>query len=105
MLASIPERGNAATYRQPPPGARAMTKRGRPTGPNKPQKHSIVAKILALKPGQSMMLDDPKRTMDRELITLRTRTPHLKGVTFTASRMQWIDGDRLRPAIRITREA
>ena len=80
-----------------------MAQRGRKPGTINPQ--GLPAKILAMKVGESMMLDDESASLDRALVTLKKRSPVLESVAFTATRVRWIDGDRLARAIRITRDA
>jgi hypothetical protein len=67
-----------------------------------------VGKLLSLKVGESMMLDDtaadigPTR-LERDLQTQLARSKALVGRAFTGQRVSWINGDRLSKAYRITR--
>lgn len=67
-------------------------------------KHSLTAKILSLALGEFLILPDPSQSLDRQLITLRTRSPALKEVNFRATRVRFIEGDRLLPGLKIIRE-
>ena len=69
---------------------------------------SLAAKLACLLPGQSLMLDDADHgktatPLERAVQTLMSRSLALQGCTFTTSRLRYIDGDRLKPALRITR--
>ena len=63
----------------------------------------MTDKILTLGPGEFFILPDPKQTLDRQLITLRSRSPALQTIVFTATRVKYIQDDRLLPGIKITR--
>ena len=83
-----------------------MPKRGRKPGSYSPL--SFVGKLRSLKPGESLMLDDyaggnAATRLEREFHSQCARSPALEGLSFTARRVRWIDGDTLARALRITR--
>lgn len=65
---------------------------------------TLPDKLLALAPGERMILPDPKRQLDRAIVTLRQRSRRLDDIQFTVRRVRYIDGDRLMPAIMIERQ-
>jgi len=71
--------------------------------PKSPREFSLTHKITALAPGEFMILPDPSQTLDRQLITLRSRSKILKGIPFEARRVKYIEGDRILPGLRIER--
>lgn len=70
-----------------------------------PQKHSWAAKILAMAPGEAMIVPDPTRSLDRAIVTTRLRSPSLVDVKFRVTRCSYIEEDRILPGIRIDRVA
>lgn len=58
-------------------------------------------KVNALAPGEFFILPDPNRSLDRQLISLRAKSPNMPPVK--ATRVQYIEGDRLLPGLKITR--
>lgn len=63
---------------------------------------TLPDKLLALKPGEFFILPDPNRNMDRAMQTITRRSTRLHGRTFKTARIQYIEGDRLMPAVKIT---
>lgn len=84
-----------------------MTARGATKGSTR--RGSLAALLAQLGDGQSVILDDvtaegkPTR-LERHVTTLMHRSPALEGVAFTTERLRYIQGDRLMPALRITRK-
>lgn len=66
-----------------------------------PRKHSIPHKLQSLAPGEFFILPDPNRNLDRQLITLKLRSVQMP--EYSATRIQWIEHDRLVPGLKITR--
>lgn len=64
---------------------------------------SLGSKLAALDIGDVVFLPDPKRTLDRNIITLRTRSPKIEGRLFATERKQYIEGDALLPILKVTR--
>lgn len=64
---------------------------------------SLPAKLEALAVGETIFLPDPKRTLDRALITTHIRSRRIADYKFEACRRQYIEGDRLKPILKITR--
>lgn len=65
--------------------------------------YRLPDKLLTLAPGEEFILPDPKRDLDRQMQSLRTKSPRLKGLEFETRRIQYIEGDRLLPAVAIRR--
>lgn len=64
---------------------------------------TLPDKLLSLKPGEFFLLPDPKRHMDRAMQTIVRRSARLDGTKFATTRTQYVEGDRLLPAVKITR--
>lgn len=65
---------------------------------------SLPAKLEALAVGETIFIPDPKRHMDRALITCRQRSPRIAEYEFEACRRQYIEDDQLKPILKITRK-
>lgn len=46
---------------------------------------------------------NPNKNLDRAVQALRTKSPRLSGRQFQTNRIRFIEGDRLLPAVKITR--
>lgn len=65
---------------------------------------TLPNKLLTLAPGEFFILPDPNLNMDRAMQTITRRSPKLQGLTFHTSRVRYIEGDRLLPAVKIKRD-
>ena len=81
-----------------------------PRQPGQIAPHSTTAKLAALDVGEVVMLDhDPSgqhaaSALERHMTGNAKTSIALQGRRFTTRRVQWIDGDHLRHALRIKRE-
>ena len=63
---------------------------------------TLPDKLLTLKPGEFFILPDPNRNMDRAMQAIMRKSPRLANRSFRTTRIQYIEGDRLLPAVKIT---
>ena len=64
---------------------------------------SLPDKLLTLDVGEVLILPDPNKNLDRAMQALRTKSPRLTSLKFQTNRIRYIEGDRLLPAVKITR--